>query len=123
MDQPETPDAAPAPDPKPSHPLPDPGMAPQASPDERLPFKGKMEAPTAAPSATQRLANLERIQGRRKRKSFLIGLLVGQLVVIGLDIGGQALLNMFGGRVRIAAPIPVQALVFLGMAAGMVLTS
>jgi len=103
--------------------LPDPGMAPKVPDEYRLPFHGKMTPPTATPSASERRANLDRIQKVRKRKGFLIGLLVGQLLVIGLDFGGKAILDAIAHKYKFNAPIPLQSLVFLGMAGGIAITA
>jgi hypothetical protein len=83
----------------------------------RLPFMGKIETPTSVPSAAQRQLNLDRIQKQRRRRGFLTGLLVGQLVIIALDLGGELFLRTHP-RVTLRAGIPVSSIVFLGMAAG-----
>jgi hypothetical protein len=126
MEQPETPqDPAGSPPPpsadgpevpvKPQ--LPDPRQA-LAIPDKfRLPFHGKMVAPTAAPSAKDRAWHLAQEQKRRRRRGFLIGLLVGQLLIIALDLGGEFFLRTHP-QVKLQAPIRVASIVFLGMAVG-----
>jgi hypothetical protein len=83
----------------------------------RLPFMGKMSSPTSVPSAAQRQLNLERLKKDRRRRGFLTGLLVGQLLIIGLDIGGDLFFRMHP-HVTLRASVPVSAIVFLGMAAG-----
>jgi hypothetical protein len=137
MEQPETPPSPPGDPPAPAGtppgpgaeaaapagPLPDPGMAPKVPDEYRLPFHGKLTSPTAAPSPTERRANLDRIQKTRKRKGFLIGLLAGQVLVIGLDIGGVLILRAIEHKYAFKAPIPLQALVFLGMAGGIAITA
>jgi len=114
-------DSAPLPEPvvDPPHKveLPDHKKAIPIPPQFRLPFMGKMQTPTSVPSAAQRQANLDRIQKQRRRRGFLIGLLVGQFVIIALDLGGELFLRTHP-QVRLQAPIPVSAIVFLGMAAG-----
>jgi hypothetical protein len=86
-------------------------------PQFRLPFMGKMATPTAAPSAAQRLANLDRLSRQRRRRGFLSGLLIGQLVIIGLDLGGEYFLKTHP-QVTLKAAVPVSSIVFLGMGAG-----
>jgi hypothetical protein len=83
----------------------------------RLPFMGKMSSPTAVPSAAQRQLNLDRLQKKRRRRGFLLGLLVGQIVIIALDLGGELFLRTHP-QVKLQASIPVSSIVFLGMAAG-----
>jgi hypothetical protein len=128
MEQPETPqeppidpaaDAVPpAPEaPAVKLPLPDPKEA-LAIPDHfRLPFHGKMVTPTAVPSAMERAYRMAQEQKRRRRRGFLLGLLVGQLLIIALDIGGEFFLRTHP-RFKLQAPIRVASIVFLGMAAG-----
>jgi hypothetical protein len=83
----------------------------------RLPFMGKIDTPTSVPSAAQRQLNLDRLQKQRRRRGFLTGLLVGQLLIVALDIGGDLFLRMHP-NVTLRAKIPVSSIVFLGMAAG-----
>ncbi len=137
--EPPPPDPVPAPPPAPDPPapadppaeaaqapskvvLPDPAQAPTVPPEYRMPFHGKMASPTAAPSATERRAHLDRAQRARRRRGFLIGLLVGQLLVLGLDFGGGAALHLLRDKVTVQTPVPHQALVFIGMTAGIVIT-
>src|SRR6185436_18296493 len=123
MDVPETPqDPADSPPPPPPEPgkvkLPDPKNA-FAVPDKfRLPFHGKMVTPTVVPpSAADRLQEMKREQKRRRRRGFLLGLLVGQLLIITLDLGGEFFLRTHP-HFKLQAPIRVASIVFLGMAAG-----
>lgn len=58
---------------------------------------------------------------RSKARAFLTGLLAGQLLILLLDLGGGFLLRSFKGRVKV--PIPLEAIVFIGMTAGIVLTA
>jgi hypothetical protein len=81
-----------------------------------------MASPTSAPSATERRANLDRIQSSKRRKGFLIGLLVGQLLILGLDYGGRLALHLLKDKVKLQSPVPHEALVFIGMTAGIVIT-
>jgi len=124
MEQPETPkDPAPAPPPAEPPPaphkpeLPDPGRAMPIPDNFRLPFHGHMATPTAVPSAAERQHNLIRLQNRRRRRGFLIGLLAGQILIIGLDVGGLLFLRTHP-QVTLRAPVGVAAIVFLGMAIG-----
>src|SRR5207249_4221762 len=120
----EEPGAAPPPTPGTSEPapkptaLPDPTNAVQVPEHYRMPFfHGKMATPTAVPSATERLRNLMIVQRRRRRRGFLTGLLAGQVLIIALDLGGIWALRHYP-HLKLQAPIGVQAIVFLGMAAG-----
>lgn len=129
MEQPEIPaphGAVPLPAPPPAPPedepaakveLPDPKGALPIPDQFRLPFKGKVSPPTAVPSGTQRRFNLDRIQKRRRRRSFLSGLLVGQILIIGLDVGGPLYLR-YHPSIKLQADFGVPSVVFLGMAAG-----
>ena len=121
MEQPEPPpESGPppeAPAPAPRKELPE-TTGSVAIPDHfRLPFHGKMAMPTSVPSATERRRNLERLQRRKRRRGFLAGLLAGQLLILGLDLGGAWLLRRLP-HVKLQAPVGVQAIVFLGMAIG-----
>lgn len=122
MEQPETPkEAAPAPPPAASPPvkpeLPDPKGALPIPDHFRLPFHGMVSTPTAVPSATERRYNLSRLQNRKRRRGFLIGLLVGQLLIIAMDLGGMWYLHAHP-NVKLQAPVGVASIVFLGMAIG-----
>lgn len=107
----EAPPRTPLPDTKGALPIPD---------QFRLPFHGKMVTPTSVPSATQRRYNLVRLQRRRQRRGFLLGLLVGQIIIIAFDVGGELFLRTHP-HIRIAESLRVSSIVFLGMAAGAVL--
>jgi hypothetical protein len=76
-----------------------------------------MVTPTAAPSAKERAWNLARQQKRRRRRGFLTGLLVGQVLILALDLGGELFLRTHP-HFKLQAPIRVASIVFLGMAAG-----
>ena len=130
MDHAENPDVPAPPPPGDSAPLPDPVVDRPAKvelPDHkhaipipeqfRLPFMGKMQTPTAVPSAAQRQLNLERLKKDRRRRGFLTGLLVGQILIIAMDVGGELFFRTHP-NVKLQATIPVSAIVFLGMAAG-----
>lgn len=68
-------------------------------------------------SAADRLKTLNREQKRRRRRGFLLGLLVGQLVIIAMDLGGTLFLRTHP-QVKLQAPVGVPSIVFLGMAVG-----
>lgn len=81
-------------------------------------------APAAAkPTADERRAAIHEGQKRKRKRGFLYGLLAGQVLIILLDLGGRALLHLLRDRVRINAPVALEALVFIGMAAGIVITA
>ena len=107
-DGPEVPPKPQLPDPKGAYPIPD---------KFRLPFHGKMVMPTAVPSAMERAYHLAQMQKRRRRRGFLLGLLVGQLLIIALDVTGELFLRTHPNY-KLQAPIRVASIVFLGMAAG-----
>ncbi len=96
----------------------EPGAMPPVAPEDRLPLRGKMVAPTASPPTADRMANILRIQRARRRRGFMIGLLAGQLLIVGLDLGGELLIRAVSHKVVFNAPIPFRAVVFLGMTAG-----
>jgi hypothetical protein len=111
------PQTAPVSDTPPKVELPDHKKAIPIPEQFRLPFMGKMSSPTSVPSAAQRQLNLERLKQKRRRRGFLTGLLVGQLLIIALDLGGEFLLRTHP-QVKLQTSLPVSAIVFLGMAAG-----
>lgn len=124
-------EAAPDPDPSsgkppegeaPKNPLPDPGDAPMAPPEERYPFHGKMVTPTAAPSQSARMENLQQKHKAKRRKSFLIGLLAGQILILALDFGGKLVLHLLRDTLKPVGDLTLEARVFLGMTAGIVFT-
>jgi hypothetical protein len=79
------------------------------------------EAPK--PSAKERRAALQQGHQKKKLRGFLYGLRAGPILIIALDLGGAALLHVFRDSVRVNAPVPLQALVFFGMAAGILITA
>jgi hypothetical protein len=81
------------------------------------------EAEKPKPTAEERRAAIQEGQKKKRKRGFLIGLLVGQLLIILLDLGGGALLHLFRDRVRVNAPVSLEALVFFGMSAGIVITA
>ena len=93
-----------------------------APPEERLPFHGKTASPTAAPSAAARMENLQQKQKGKRRKSFLVGLLVGQLLILALDYGGKLALYLLRDKLKPTGDLTLEARVFLGMTAGIVFT-
>ena len=120
--EPEEPSPSPPPPEPPKNPLPDPGDAPMAPPEERYPFHGKTASPTATPSAAARMDNLKEKQKAKRRKSFLVGLLVGQLLILALDYGGKLALHLLRDRLKPTGDLTLEARVFLGMTAGIVFT-
>lgn len=102
---------------------PDPGTAPTVPVEYRLPLEGRTSPPTALPSAQERMAALVGVQKAKRRRGFIIGLLVGQLLIVALDFGGKQLIHLLRHKFRFSAPIPLEAVVFIGMTAGIVLTA
>ncbi|HXX93744.1 MAG TPA: hypothetical protein VEN81_08925 [Planctomycetota bacterium] len=99
----------------PPNPLPDASNEPRVPQEERYPFHGKMVSPTAVPSASARAENLrERAKAGRRRK-FLIALLVGQVFVLLLDLGGEAVLHLLRKKLEYRAAFPLRTMVFIGM--------
>jgi hypothetical protein len=86
-----------------------------APPEERYPFHGKMTAPTAVPSATERLKNLNQKDKAKRRRRFLAALLAGQIFVLLLDIGGEAVLHLLRNKLQYRGAFPLRSMVFLGM--------
>jgi hypothetical protein len=83
-----------------------------------------MEPPTTmVKSREEREAERHAAQRKKRRRGFLMGLLVGQVLVIAIDLGGAAALHFFRHKVRVNAPIPFEALVFIGMSTGIVATA
>ena len=68
------------------------------------------------PSAAERQKAMHLQQKRRRRRGFLLGLLAGQLLIIGLDLGGSYFLKTHP-HFKLQAPFGVPSIVFLGMAA------
>ena len=79
----------------------------------RLPFKGKEATPTSVPSGTQRRFNLEHLKRKARRRAYLAGLLIGQILILGLSIFGDVVLRDH----PLDPAIRAAALVFLGVAA------
>jgi hypothetical protein len=86
-----------------------------APPEERYPFHGKIAFPTSVPSPAARLENLNRKARASRRKKFLIALLAGQLLVLLLDFGGDALLHLLRNKLQYRGAFPLRTMVFLGM--------
>jgi hypothetical protein len=78
---------------------------------------------TEKPSAQERRAAIQQGQKKKRLRGFLIGLLAGQLLIILLDLGGKALLYLLRDRIRSNSPVPLEALVFIGMASGILITA
>lgn len=123
MEQPP-PDPTPSETPPPPPALPDPGPKPGVPAEFRFPFHGKMEPPTTVmKTREEREAERNAVQKKKRLRGFLLGLLVGQLLVIAIDLGGAAALHFFKHKVRVNAPIPFEALVFVGMSTGILATA
>jgi hypothetical protein len=86
--------------------------APQHPPAD---FAQVRQAPPG-PSAAERQKAMQLQLKRRRRRGFLLGLLAGQLLIIGLDLGGTWFLKTHP-QVKLQAPFGVASIVFLGMAA------
>ena len=67
--------------------------------------------------------DVQKAQKARRRRGFLWGLLAGQIVILILIFGGRAALHFLRDRVTFNPPIPLEALVFIGMAAGILFTA
>jgi hypothetical protein len=106
-------------------PLPDPAEAVQVPEHMRLRFQGKMAAPTTVLSPEERRAAMEAAGARKpsRFKRFLGGLLFGALLIVAMDLGGEQLLRFLPDRVRFDPPIPLRALVFVGMSAGVLIAA
>ncbi len=79
--------------------------------------------PAPKPSAEDRRAAIQEGQKSRRRKGFIYGLLVGQLIIIALDVAAHFLIPLLEKKYRLASPLPIQSLVFIGMTAGIVMTA
>jgi hypothetical protein len=66
---------------------------------------------------------LEAAKKTRRRRGFLIGLFVGQLLILAMDFGGDALVWLLRDKYPFRAPVPLRSLVFVGMTAGIVITA
>ncbi len=75
------------------------------------------------PSAAERRAAIETGQKTKRRKGFVLGLFVGQLLIIGIDVGFSFLIPVIEKKYRFNSPLPIQSLVFMGMTAGIVMTA
>lgn len=116
MEQPETPQgAAASPDQKTPGKikLPDTRGALPIPDHFRLPFKGKEATPTSVPSVTERRFNLEHLRRRARRRAYLAGLLIGQVLIISLSIFGDVYLRDH----PLDPPVRASSLVFFGVAA------
>ena len=98
-------------------------QAENPEPDARNPEpEAKAEGPRKA-TAEERRAAIQAGQKSKRKRGFLYGLLAGQIVIILIDLGGGALLHVFRDKIRVNAPVTLEALVFLGMSAGIVITA
>jgi len=83
-------------------------------------LEGKMSPPTVPPhSARERRGALNEAQRGKRRRSFLIGLVVGQILVVGLSFGGEALLQL---RPDLKLTLSPRVLVWAGVTSGIVFT-
>ena len=84
-----------------------------------------MEQPaeTPKPSAEERRAAIQEGQKTKRRKGFIYGLLVGQLIIIGLDVAAHFVIPLIEKKYTFQSPLPIQSLVFIGMTAGVVMTA
>ena len=114
-------EAEPGSGPPPQNRLPDPSDAPRVPAEERYPFHGKMVSPTSVPSPTTRLENLRQKEKSGRRKKFLIALLAGQLFVLLLDLGGEAVLRLLRDKLQYRGAFPLRSMVFIGMTSTIVL--
>lgn len=101
-------------------PLPEPRPSPPVPSNLRWPLEGRMDSPTVPPIAISARRNeLQASLRRRRRRGFLIGLVVGQLFVLALVFGGEALIKL---RPELRIDLPVRTVVFAGVTAGLALT-
>ncbi len=115
----ETPFPSESPPPQ-KFPLPEPRLSLPVPSNLRWPLEGRMDSPTVPPIAISARRNeLQAALRRRRRRGFLIGLLAGQLLVLGLIFGGEALLKL---RPDLRIDMPVRTVVFAGVTAGLALT-
>lgn len=100
--------------------LPDAEEAPNLPQNMRWPLEGKMDPPTVPPmTAEQRRAEMNERQRSKRRRGFLIGLLVGQALIAGIIFGSDALLKL---RPDLQTELPLRLLVFLGITGGLAFT-
>lgn len=110
---------SPKPEP-PRIPLPEPAATANLPPQLRWPLEGRMEPPTVPPqTARERRAEIRTVQKRRSRRGFLLGLLVGQALIVGIIFGGDQLLRL---RPDLQIGLPLRLLVLLGVTGGLVFT-
>ncbi len=108
-------EAEPGSGPPPPNPLPDATDAPRIPEEERYPFHGKMVSPTSVPSPSARIENLRQKERAGRRKKFLVALLAGQIFVLLLDLGGEALLYVLRNKIQYRGTFPLRSMVFIGM--------
>ncbi len=73
------------------------------------------------PSRDERMDELARARKSRGRRSFLIGLMVGQLLILAVNFGVPWLVRAFPDRMRFDNPGRLPLLVFLGVTIGVAL--
>ena len=66
---------------------------------------------------------IQKTKKERRRKGFLWGLLVGQIIILIVIFGSRTALFFLKDRVQFNPPIPLEALVFIGMVSGIVITA
>ena len=116
-----------SPAPAPQKPNSDP-PAP-AAPAAPGPAKAKSKRPNISPKkgksdrSAQFALELQKSKKDRRRKGFLWGLLAGQVIILIVIFGGRAALFFLKDRVKFNPPIPLEALVFLGMVSGILVTA
>ena len=97
-----------------------PAAAPEPAPS--APREAERVEGAPKPSAAERRAAIETGQKTKRRKGFIMGLFVGQVIIIGIDLGFHFLIPVIEKKYQFNSPIPVQSLVFIGMTAGIVMT-
>ena len=100
-------------------PLPDPAESVKVPDHLRMPFfKGKTAPPTTILSPETRRAQMAPPRRRSRLAGFFKGLLAGALLIVALDLGGEFIVRYLPDSVRFNPPIPLRALVFISMTAG-----
>lgn len=92
---------------------------PPKEPDPPAPAPAAVEV--RKPSRDERMDELARARKSRGRRSFLVGLLVGQLLILAVNFGVPWLVRVFPDRMRFDNPGRLPLLVFLGVTIGVAL--
>ncbi len=82
----------------------------QPGPVQPAPLRIRQKEPVAAPPK------------KSKWRGFVIGLLVGQALIIGINFGLPRLLDHFKGQIAVQPGMPLGVLVFMGILGGLVIT-